>query len=105
MAGEREGAGERAAAGDRARTGDHHPRRALPKISRRRPVPGGDETCLAGRSLYDVEREVLGGLVRDALRRAEGNKIRAARMLRISRQSLYRRIRRYGIEDGRGGPV
>jgi DNA-binding NtrC family response regulator len=51
----------------------------------------------AGGSLEAVEREVLGGLIREALETTGGNKIRAAQLLGIPKTSLYRRLRRYSI--------
>ncbi|MBI2213272.1 MAG: sigma 54-interacting transcriptional regulator [Acidobacteria bacterium] len=53
------------------------------------PLPAG------GVSLGEVER----GLVERALRDADGNKSRAARLLGISRAQLYSRIERFGISS------
>ena len=44
--------------------------------------------------LIDEEEEIL-----QALRKARNNKVKAARFLGINRSTLYRRIKRYGIED------
>ena len=50
------------------------------------------------RTLHDVTDEVIKSLCSGALRRCEGNKGWAARVLGISRDSLYRHIKRFGIE-------
>jgi DNA-binding NtrC family response regulator len=34
----------------------------------------------------------------EALRQASGNRVRAAKMLNISRANLYNKLREYGIE-------
>ena len=46
-----------------------------------------------------VERE----MILEALRRADGNQVRAAKALGISRDALRRRIRRHGLRVGGGG--
>jgi transcriptional regulator of acetoin/glycerol metabolism len=49
--------------------------------------------------LLEVERAEL----LSAIERARGNKSRAARLLRVSRKTLYARMRRHGIAaDDRG---
>lgn len=53
---------------------------------------------LAGRSLHDVTDEVIESLCVEALRRAGGNRRSAARILGISRDSLYRYVKRFGLE-------
>ena len=50
-------------------------------------------------TLHDVTGEVIKSLCLEALRRCEGNKRHAARMLGIARDSLYRHMRRFGIEE------
>jgi two-component system, NtrC family, response regulator AtoC len=50
------------------------------------------------RTLHDVTDEVIKSLCLEALRRCEGNRRCAARVLGISRDSLYRHIKRFGIE-------
>jgi transcriptional regulator with PAS, ATPase and Fis domain len=50
------------------------------------------------RTLQDVTGEVIKSLCLEALRRCEGNKRLAARVLGISRDSLYRYVKRFGIE-------
>jgi len=52
------------------------------------------------RTLHDVTDEVIKSLCLEALRRSEGNKRRAARLLGIARDSLYRHMKRFGIEGG-----
>jgi len=44
-------------------------------------------------SFADVERD----LVRRALENTEGNKVRAAKLLQISRNRLYAKIEKYGL--------
>ncbi len=49
-------------------------------------------------TLHDVTDEVVKSPRLEALRRCEGNRRCAARELGISRDSLYRHIKRFGIE-------
>jgi PAS domain S-box-containing protein len=51
------------------------------------------------RTLHDVTDEVIKALCLEALRRCQGNKRHAARVLGIARDSLYRHLKRFGIED------
>jgi two-component system, NtrC family, response regulator AtoC len=51
------------------------------------------------RSLHDVTDEVIESLCREALRRSGGNRRKAARILRISRDSLYRYLKRFDLES------
>ena len=53
---------------------------------------------LAGRTLHDVTDEVIESLCAEALRRSDGNRRSAARILGISRDSLYRYLKRFGLE-------
>jgi DNA-binding NtrC family response regulator len=43
-----------------------------------------------GRTLYDMRDELTEALCAEALRRSQGNRTEAARLLGISRHSLYR---------------
>ena len=52
-----------------------------------------------GLTLHDVTDEVIKSLLLEALRRCEGNRRQAARVLGIARDSLYRHMKRFGIED------
>ncbi|MDA8408016.1 MAG: sigma 54-interacting transcriptional regulator [Deltaproteobacteria bacterium] len=52
---------------------------------------------LQERTLHDVTDEVIKSLILEALRRCEGNRRHAARMLGIARDSLYRHMKRFGI--------
>jgi transcriptional regulator with PAS, ATPase and Fis domain len=49
------------------------------------------------RSLDDVTDDVIRGLLLEALKRCQGSKKGAARLLRVSRGTLYRHLRRLGI--------
>jgi PAS domain S-box-containing protein len=51
------------------------------------------------RTLHDVTDEVIESLCLEALRRCDGNRRGAARTLGIARDSLYRYIKRFGIQD------
>jgi len=50
------------------------------------------------RTLHNVTDEVIKSLCVEALRRCGGNRRSAARMLGIARDSLYRHMKRFGIE-------
>jgi len=65
------------------------------------PVPisegqsnGGIQLPAGGTSLYDVERE----LIRQALEQARGNKTTAAKLLRITRDTLRYKVKKYNLE-------
>ncbi len=49
------------------------------------------------RTLHDVTDEVIKSLCLEALRRCDGNRRCAARVLGIARDSLYRHMKRFGI--------
>lgn len=53
---------------------------------------------LNGRSLEQIERETVGGAILAAIERSRGNLTEAARLLRVPRSTLYRRIERYRLE-------
>ena len=48
-------------------------------------------------ALEDVVRNLEGKLIRDALVRAGGNKVKAAALLHLDRKSLYRKMNKLGI--------
>jgi DNA-binding protein Fis len=48
----------------------------------------------SGLSLYEVERD----LIRQALELARGNKTTASRLLRITRDTLRYKVKKYGLE-------
>jgi len=50
------------------------------------------------RTLHDVTDDAIESLVLEALRRCDGNRTFAARTLGIARDSLYRHMKRFGIE-------
>ncbi len=50
-----------------------------------------------GQTLRNVTDEVTQGLCMEALRRCQGSKTGAARMLGISRDSMYRHMKRFGL--------
>jgi DNA-binding NtrC family response regulator len=52
-----------------------------------------------GRTLRDVTDEITRAMCVDALKRARGNRKEAARLLGIARDSLYRYMRQYEIEE------
>ncbi|HXR34937.1 MAG TPA: helix-turn-helix domain-containing protein, partial [Candidatus Binataceae bacterium] len=53
----------------------------------------GIENPSGMQSFADVERD----LIRRALENTEGNKVQAAKLLRISRKKLYAKIEKYGL--------
>jgi transcriptional regulator with PAS, ATPase and Fis domain len=71
------------------------------KIQDPHGYPGmlGSQPLPVGRSLEEVEKDLLGGFIRDVLEQTGGNKIRAARLLGIPKTNLYRRLRRYSIHS------
>jgi sigma-54 dependent transcriptional regulator, acetoin dehydrogenase operon transcriptional activator AcoR len=72
---------------------------ALPRLDS--PARKADPKAPAdGVRLVDVEREAI----LDAVTRAKGNLAEAARLLSISRSTLYRKLARYGLDLDRGGP-
>ncbi|MBN1420431.1 MAG: sigma 54-interacting transcriptional regulator, partial [Planctomycetes bacterium] len=57
------------------------------------------------KSLADIERELIGTVIQDAIARCGGNKTLAARLLGIPKTTLYHRMFRYGLGgmlDGAG---
>ncbi len=65
----------------------------LESAPRPRP-PSGDPAFLPeGMTLDQYEQE----LIREALRRADGNKSQAARLLGLTRRTLYSRMERHGL--------
>ena len=74
--------------------GEVQPRHLSKKItSSHRPSPTGK----AG-SLEQMEKEILGGAIAEALEKTHGNRAQAARLLGIGRATLYRRLERYGLQ-------
>jgi DNA-binding NtrC family response regulator len=66
------------------------------------PATGGTPAPAADpRHLDEVERRH----VEDVLRQEKGNKLRAAKVLGVSRRALYRLLAKYHIEDFRPGPA
>jgi PAS domain S-box-containing protein len=61
--------------------------KGIPHIAQRTLGPVG--------SIEDMER----GLIEETLRQCDGNRTRAARRLRISRSSLWRKMKKYGLSD------
>ncbi|MEM7263746.1 MAG: sigma-54 dependent transcriptional regulator, partial [Planctomycetota bacterium] len=51
-----------------------------------------------GTNIYGLEKMVLGGIIREILTETGGNKTRAAQILGLPKTSLYRRMKRYGID-------
>jgi transcriptional regulator with PAS, ATPase and Fis domain len=67
----------------------------LPEPVLARPKPGEGGAGPAG-PLHDMERTML----EDALRKAGGNKSKAAKLLGITRRMLYTKLERYGLASG-----
>jgi DNA-binding NtrC family response regulator len=67
--------------------------------------PGGAPRELAPETPHDTAPPSdEGARIRRALERAGGDRTRAAAMLGMSRSTLWRRMRSYGLAPGRGGP-
>ena len=89
---------ERAAAlapGPMIEAGDIHLDASRPKV-----LNGGSVTLPEGMTLDQWEDEII----REAVRRANGNKSQAARLLGLSRNALRYRLSRMGIEDDEKEP-
>jgi PAS domain S-box-containing protein len=56
-----------------------------------------------GRTLREVTEEITRHMCVDALRRSNGNKREAAKLLGIARDSLYRHLRQFGMLSGAEG--
>jgi DNA-binding NtrC family response regulator len=68
----------------------------LPEPVLARPKPGEAGAAGPSGALHDVERTML----EDALRKAGGNKSKAAKLLGITRRMLYTKLERYGLATG-----
>lgn len=67
-------------------------------LESRRPAPNGHETGSSETgviTLADLERQAI----LDAIRRLNGDKLQAARLLGIGKTTLYRKLKEYGIAD------
>jgi DNA-binding NtrC family response regulator len=58
--------------------------------------PGGLSPLSPAGPLHDMEKQML----EDALRKAGGNKSKAAKLLGITRRMLYTKLERYGLATG-----
>ena len=58
------------------------------------PVESGVHTIHSGQTIEDVERELIVATLRDS----SGNRTQAAKLLGISRKSLYNKIKTYNLE-------
>jgi DNA-binding NtrC family response regulator len=72
----------------------------LPENLLTAPTTGGPAATADPRQLEEVERRH----VEDVLRQEKGNKLRAAKVLGVSRRALYRLLAKYRIEDFRPAP-
>ena len=74
------------------------PSQLSPAILGRRSAPAGGEAPIEGVwNLRDLEKE----MIERALRRADGNRAQAARLLGIPKSSLYDRLEKHGLQ-GKG---
>jgi DNA-binding NtrC family response regulator len=67
-------------------------------LDSRRPVANGhlpDAAAPGVKTLADLEREAI----LDTIRRLQGDKLQAARLLGIGKTTLYRKLKEYGIAD------
>ncbi len=60
--------------------------------------PASAVSTLAGRTLDELEHEVISAAIREALQEADGVKARAAELLGIPKSSLYNKMKKYGVE-------
>lgn len=70
------------------------PRRDRDPEGAQRSGPSGLPTHAFGHSLADWEKQI----VLDILKKAKGNKSRAARLLGLTRSQLYTRLKRFGLD-------
>jgi PAS domain S-box-containing protein len=75
-----------------------HLRVHLPTSKPEQTEPGFEVRLDPHRSLHEVTDEVIHLLCTEALRVSRGNKKRAAQILRISRDSLYRYMAKFGMD-------
>ena len=66
-----------------------------PAIHHRSSAPAPSHTETLG-TFADIERDVI----RRSLEATGGNKVQAAKLLRVSRKKLYAKIRKYGLSQG-----
>ena len=74
-------------------TGDHLTVEDIPERIRRTKTPQDRLAGLVGVSLKEVEKE----LIRNTLASVGGNRQAAAKILQIGERTLYRKIKRYGL--------
>ncbi len=89
--GEEDEVGAEAAASAGAETGAAEPQ---PAEHDSPPAEPGVHTIHSGQTIEDVERELIVATLRDS----SGNRTQAAKLLGISRKSLYNKIKTYNIE-------
>lgn len=73
--------------------GEVQPEHLSKKIAASRSTSGRSEPG----TLEQMEKDVLGGAIAEALEKTHGNRAQAARLLGIGRATLYRRLVRYGL--------
>lgn len=73
--------------------GEVQPEHLSKKITANHNTPGRDGPG----TLEQMEKDVLGGAIVEALEKTHGNRAQAARLLGIGRATLYRRLVRYGL--------
>ncbi len=79
--------------------GDHIRPEDLPPKLLELPAGGGAARTYAGLSLSDVEREHILTTLRDC----HGNQAKAAELLRIGRNTLWRKLKEYGVKPSDEG--
>lgn len=74
----------------------------LPGLIKSNDRSEGKTSLPLERGLHEITDEITQSLCEEALRRTQGNRREAARMLKISRNSLYRYMKRFGLvlQDG-----
>ena len=60
-------------------------------------VNGGNDITDGPQSLKETVQRIEINMIKDALQKTDGNKEKASKLLGITRQGLFKKIKRYGL--------